>query len=89
MDLIKKLQEIEQHFNEISVEEFEEKLLKAGYGIIEHSNQSQMKMITSEELQQIINEVTYSTKGNYTFDNHLPNKVTEPIMENTFLLVAS
>lgn len=88
MDLFKKLQEIENHFKEISVEDFEEKLIKAGYEMIEHSNQFQMKMITSEELKEINNEATYSIKGNYTF-NTLPDKVMVPVMENMLLLEAS
>jgi hypothetical protein len=45
MNLIKKLEEIEEHFKNITAEEFEEGLKRSGEGYIEHSSESGYEMI--------------------------------------------
>lgn len=51
MDIAKKLREIEEHFSNISADELEKNLIKAGLGRIQPSSKSNMRMITDEELQ--------------------------------------
>ena len=45
MNIEKKLAEIEQHFNEITDEELNQKLIKNGYGIIQPASQSGYHMV--------------------------------------------
>ncbi|WP_019413659.1 hypothetical protein [Paenisporosarcina sp. TG20] len=79
MDIFKKIKEIENHFHQITDEKYEKNLISAGFGEIEHSNQSQMQIITVE-FQQKANEVTYSAKkSNYNFEK-LPNMITENVL---------
>lgn len=45
MDIKEKLKEIEEHFENISEDDFELKLKRAGHGEIEHSTTSDYTMI--------------------------------------------
>lgn len=70
MDLIKKLQEIKEHFNNISDEDFEKNLINAGYGEIKPSSKSNMELLSEEILEKEITTYMYTTgKTNYNFKN--------------------
>ena len=79
MDVMKKLQEIEEHFNQITDEELERNLNKAGINEIKPSKDSGMIMVTEEDLQKDISTTVYSpTQKEYSFDS-LPNKIYSKI----------
>lgn len=81
MDIYKKLNEIEDHFRNIKDEELTQNLIRAGLGKIEPSNNSEMKMITEEEL--ILEKSNYTYNRNrrvYRFDN-LPLQTSYPKVE--------
>lgn len=64
-----KLNEIEEHFASITPEEFEEKVINAGHGVIEHSGQMKVKlkrningyqgttMIYKDEILEVVEEI--------------------------------
>lgn len=79
MDIMKKLQEIEEHFNQITDEELEQNLIKAGINEIKPSKDSGMIMVTDEDLQKNISTIVYSpTQEEYSFES-LPNKIYSKI----------
>lgn len=79
MDITKKLQEIEEHFNQITDEELEQNLIKAGINEIKSSEDSGMIMVTEEDLPKDISTTVYSpTQKEYSFDT-LPNKIYSKI----------
>lgn len=45
MDTLEKLKEIEEYFENLTVEEFEENLKKAGHGVIEPSSKSGFELV--------------------------------------------
>ena len=52
--VLKRLQELEEHFNTISNEEFEENLISAGYGEIKSSEESYMELLSEDMLESTI-----------------------------------
>lgn len=50
MDVIERITEIEQHFQNLTKEGFEENLKKAGHGLIEPASKSGFEMIWSTNL---------------------------------------
>lgn len=52
MDIIKKLREIDEHFNQITDEELEQNLIKAGINEIKSNEDSGMIMVTEKEWEK-------------------------------------
>ncbi|MDA3732882.1 hypothetical protein PBV87_15505 [Niameybacter massiliensis] len=50
MDLEKRMRAIEEHFKNLSIEEFENNLIEAGIARIKPTMESGMRMVTEQEL---------------------------------------
>lgn len=75
MNIKKRLKEIDNHFNQITAEELERNLIKAGINEIQSSEKAGMIMITDVDLQnKDIKHVYSPCQTRYGYDN-LPNKV--------------
>lgn len=79
MDLMRKLKEIDEHFSQITDEELERNLIKAGMNEIRPSEKSGMVMVTEEIFKT--EDITYvysPIQKRYNYDS-LPNKVYSTI----------
>ncbi len=60
MDIIAKLRQLTEHFDTLSIEEFEKNLVISGIEEINSSNSLDMKLATIPEIEKKINTYTYS-----------------------------
>lgn len=82
--LLKKLEEIENHFANISEEEFQENLVKAGFGEIQSLAESSLDLLCEEIIEESLateyckRPTGYIYNRNYKYSNFRNSDTTYP-----------
>lgn len=66
--VMRKLEEINKHFKNITIEEFEENLINAGYGEIQSLEESSMELMCEELVESAKLGVYKKQNKNYNFN---------------------